>query len=169
MKNFLITEEEKSRILNMHKSAIAKQYLGEQGTPTPATTTQTTQPTQQPQRQMSNITIDFKPGDNLAGYAAIGQKNLQIVLKPTQDANVFSVQFSGGDFEPTIEDVYYWKNNQQSSKNSLKTFVGQNIQKFVNQGLITQDPISGKQVPVTNLNTNDIVTGIYNKIKTTLG
>jgi hypothetical protein len=48
MKNFLITEEEKSRILNMHKNAIAKQYLSEQATPapaaaTPTTTTQTTQ------------------------------------------------------------------------------------------------------------------------------
>jgi hypothetical protein len=33
MKKFLITEEEKSRILGMHKSAIAREFLGEQATP----------------------------------------------------------------------------------------------------------------------------------------
>lgn len=45
MKKFLITEEERSRILGMHKSAIAKEFLGEQGTPTtPAPTTPATQP-----------------------------------------------------------------------------------------------------------------------------
>ena len=32
----IITEEEKSRILGMHRSAIAKEFLGEQGTPAPA-------------------------------------------------------------------------------------------------------------------------------------
>jgi hypothetical protein len=37
---FLITEEEKSRILGMHKSAIAREFLGEQGTPAAPTGTQ---------------------------------------------------------------------------------------------------------------------------------
>jgi hypothetical protein len=45
MKKFLITEEEKSRILGMHKSAIAREFLGEQGTPAVPTGTQ---PAQQP-------------------------------------------------------------------------------------------------------------------------
>ena len=59
MKKFLITEEEKSRILGMHKSAIAREFLGEQGTPAPAapvaagTQPPPAQPTQQP-----NPTLD---------------------------------------------------------------------------------------------------------------
>ena len=56
MKKFLITEEEKSRILGMHKSAIAREFLGEQGTPTAPTaagTQQPAQPTAQP-----NPTLD---------------------------------------------------------------------------------------------------------------
>ena len=61
MKKFLITEEEKSRILGMHRSAIAKEFLGEQGTPVPAAqptpvaagTQQPAQPATQP-----NPTLD---------------------------------------------------------------------------------------------------------------
>ena len=61
MKKFLITEEEKSRILGMHRSAIAKEFLGEQGTPAPAAqptpvaagTQQPAQPATQP-----NPTLD---------------------------------------------------------------------------------------------------------------
>ena len=52
---FLITEEEKSRILGMHKSAIAREFLGEQGTPAvaPVATGTPTQPPTQP-----NPTLD---------------------------------------------------------------------------------------------------------------
>jgi hypothetical protein len=55
MKKFLITEEEKSRILGMHKSAIAREFLGEQGTPAvaPVATGTPTQPATQP-----NPTLD---------------------------------------------------------------------------------------------------------------
>lgn len=54
MKKFLITEEEKSRILGMHRSAIAKEFLGEQGTPAqPAPVAAGTQPATQP-----NPTLD---------------------------------------------------------------------------------------------------------------
>jgi hypothetical protein len=42
MKKFLITEEEKSRILGMHRSAITREFLGEQGTPAQATPAQAT-------------------------------------------------------------------------------------------------------------------------------
>lgn len=41
MKNFLITESEKQRILEMHQSATSRQYLGE----APVTTTTTTKKT----------------------------------------------------------------------------------------------------------------------------
>jgi hypothetical protein len=55
MKKFLITEEERSRILGMHKSAIAKEFLGEQGTPTtPAPVVAGTQPP----AQQPNPTLD---------------------------------------------------------------------------------------------------------------
>lgn len=52
---FLITEEEKSRILGMHKSAIAREFLGEQGTPAvaPVATGTPVQPATQP-----NPTLD---------------------------------------------------------------------------------------------------------------
>jgi hypothetical protein len=52
---FLITEEEKSRILGMHKSAIAREFLGEQGTPAvvPVATGTPAQPATQP-----NPTLD---------------------------------------------------------------------------------------------------------------
>jgi hypothetical protein len=70
MKNFLITEEEKSRILNMHKNAIAKQYLSEQGTPDPAT-----QPTQNTQQDWVQFTQSFP------SYI---QSNKNIKLVPTR-------------------------------------------------------------------------------------
>jgi hypothetical protein len=48
MKKFLITEDEKSRILGMHRSAIAREFLGEQGTPAAQPATQPAQPATQP-------------------------------------------------------------------------------------------------------------------------
>jgi hypothetical protein len=61
MKKFLITEEEKSRILGMHKSAIAREFLGEQGTPAPAAQpTPVAAGTQQPAQPVTqpNPTLD---------------------------------------------------------------------------------------------------------------
>ena len=59
MKKFLITEEERSRILGMHKSAIAKEFLGEQGTPTtPAPVAAGTQPAPAQPTQQPNPTLD---------------------------------------------------------------------------------------------------------------
>jgi hypothetical protein len=44
MKKFLITEDEKSRILGMHRSAIAREFLGEQATPAAQPATPAAQP-----------------------------------------------------------------------------------------------------------------------------
>jgi hypothetical protein len=54
----IITEEEKSRILGMHKSAIAREFLGEQGTPAAPTGTQPTQPAPVAAGTQPNPTLD---------------------------------------------------------------------------------------------------------------
>ena len=159
MKKFLITEEEKSRILGMHKSAIAREFLGEQGTPAPAaaaptTTTQTTQLPVKPEQQKSNIVVDFKPGDSLGSSAFLASQGLQIVLKP--ENNRYVIEFAGKNF--TAVD------NVEINQVGLREFIKNNITKFVAQGVMIQDPITGKQVPVTADYAADIAKAIYNKV-----
>ncbi len=167
MKKLLITEEEKSRILGMHKSAIAKEFLGEQATPAPAaaapttpaaaaptTTTQTTQLPVKPEQQKSNIVVDFKPGDSLGSSAFLASQGLQIVLKP--ENNRYVIEFAGKNF-PAVE-------NLEINQAGLREFIKNNITKFVAQGVMIQDPITGKQVPVTADYAADIAKAIYNKV-----
>ena len=171
MKKFIITEEEKSRILGMHKSAIAREFLGEQGTPAaapaaapatpapaaaaPTTTAQTTVKPVKPEQQKSNIVVDFKRGDSLGSYAFLASQGLQIVLKP--ENNKYVIEFTGKNF--TGED------RVEINQVGLRTFIKENITKFVAQGVMIQDPITGKQVPVTAYYAADIAKAIYNKIK----
>lgn len=110
MKKFLITEEEKSRILGMHKSAITKEFLGEQATPAPAaaaptTTTQTTQPPVAPSQQ--NIKKEFivvKNGTSV-GMASINT-DVKAVITKLNDKNgvYYSVEFIN---TPTADQLIY--------------------------------------------------------------
>jgi len=165
MKKFIITEEEKSRILGMHKSAIAREFLGEQVTPAaapaaaaPTTTTQTTQPPVKPEQQKSNIVVNFKPGDSLGSYAFLGTQGLQIVLKP--EGNRYVIEFAGKNF-PAVDMV-------EINQVGLSEFIKNNITKFVAQGVMTQDPITNKQVPITTDNVADIAKAIYTKVRNTI-
>lgn len=110
MKKFIITEEEKSRILGMHKSAIAKEFLGEQATPAPAaaaptTTTQTTQPLVAPTQQ--NIKREFvivKNGTSV-GMVSI-DTDVKAVITKLNDKNgvYYSVEFIN---TPTVDNLVY--------------------------------------------------------------
>lgn len=74
MKKFLITEEEKNRILSMHKEASRKHYLGEQVTTGNTTSTGTTDSEEtevEPEGVKIGIWFYKKPGiteNNLANY-----------------------------------------------------------------------------------------------------
>jgi hypothetical protein len=110
MKKFIITEEEKSRILGMHKSAITKEFLGEQATPAPAaaaptTTTQTTQPPVAPTQQ--NIKREFvivKNGTS-TGQASINT-DVKAVITKLNDKNgvYYSVEFIN---TPSVDNLIY--------------------------------------------------------------
>jgi hypothetical protein len=110
MKKFIITEEEKSRILGMHKSAIAREFLGEQATPAPAaaapaTTTQTTQPPVAPTQQ--NIKREFvivKNGTS-TGQASINT-DVKAVITKLNDKNgvYYSVEFIN---TPSVDNLIY--------------------------------------------------------------
>ena len=127
MKKFLITEEEKSRILGMHKSAIAREFLGEQGTPAPApatpapatpapatpapaaaaptTTAQTTQPPAAPSQQaIKKEFIIFKKGDGV-GMTSINT-DVKAVITKLNDKNgvYYSVEFIN---TPTVDNLNY--------------------------------------------------------------
>lgn len=109
MKKFLITEEEKSRILGMHKSAIAREFLGEQATPvaaTPAaTTTQTTQPPAAPSQQaIKKEFIIVKKGTSV-GMSSI-DTDVKAVITKLNDKNgvYYSVEFIN---TPTADQLIY--------------------------------------------------------------
>jgi hypothetical protein len=118
MKKFLITEEEKSRILGMHKSAIAREFLGEQATPAapatatpapaaaaPTTTTQTTQPPAQPTQQaVKKEFIIFKKGDGV-GMTSINTDVKAVITKLNDKNGVhYSVEFIN---TPTVDNLNY--------------------------------------------------------------
>lgn len=121
MKKFIITEEEKSRILGMHKSAIAKEFLGEQATPAapatpapapatpapaaPTTTTQTTQPPAAPSQQaIKKEFIIFKKGDGV-GMTSINTDVKAVITKLNDKNGVhYSVEFIN---TPTVDNLNY--------------------------------------------------------------
>jgi hypothetical protein len=117
MKKFLITEEEKSRILGMHKSAIAREFLGEQATPAPVpatpapaaaaptTTTQTTQPPAAPSQQaIKKEFIIFKKGDGV-GMTSINTDVKAVITKLNDKNGVhYSVEFIN---TPTVDNLNY--------------------------------------------------------------
>ena len=120
MKKFLITEEEKSRILGMHKSAIAREFLGEQATPAtpapvpatpapaaaaPTTTTQTTQPPAAPSQQaIKKEFIIFKKGDGV-GMTSINTDVKAVITKLNDKNGVhYSVEFIN---TPTVDNLNY--------------------------------------------------------------
>ena len=111
MKKFLITEEEKSRILGMHKSAIAREFLGEQGTPAaapatpvpapaaaaaPTTTTQTTQPPAQPTQQAVKKEFIIAKNGTSVGMTSI-DTDVKAVITKLNDKNgtYYNVVFNG--------------------------------------------------------------------------
>lgn len=160
MKKFLIEDSERERILGMHYNAMGKSLVSEQVPPTTPPTT----PQRQPAQASGNIPVTFKNGDNIGRMAFAGPKGLQIILKPEGDK--YSVQFSGGQFDPSIEDVYFWPNNLASSKSSISKFVRDNIDKFVSNGVMTQDPTTNKMIPISADITvaNDMSKAIYDRI-----
>jgi hypothetical protein len=110
MKKFLITEEEKSRILGMHKSAIAKEFLGEQATPpaaaaTPTTTTQTTQPPAAPSQQALKREFIIVKNGTSVGMSSINT-DVKAVITKLNDKNgtYYSVEFIN---TPTVDNLVY--------------------------------------------------------------
>jgi hypothetical protein len=110
MKKFLITEEEKSRILGMHKSAIAKEFLGEQATPpaaaaTPTTTTQTTQPPAAPSQQAIKKEFIVVKNGTSVGMSSINT-DVKAVITKLNDKNgtYYSVEFIN---TPTVDNLVY--------------------------------------------------------------
>jgi hypothetical protein len=110
MKKFLITEEEKSRILGMHKSAIAKEFLGEQATPpaaaaTPTTTTQTTQPPAVPSQQAIKKEFIVVKNGTSVGMSSINT-DVKAVITKLNDKNgtYYSVEFIN---TPTVDNLVY--------------------------------------------------------------
>ncbi len=97
MKKFIITEEERSRILGMHQSATSKQYLKEEVAPTGATQT----PTQQ------NIKREFVIVQNgtSVGMSSI-DTDVRAVITKLNDKNgvYYSVEFKN---TPTVDNLIY--------------------------------------------------------------
>lgn len=106
MKKFILSEDERSRILGMHKLAIAKEFLGEQVIPAvptsaPATTTQTTQPTQQ---NVKREFIILKNGTTI-GMTTIGTDVKAVITKLNDKSGVYySVEFTN---TPTVDNLIY--------------------------------------------------------------
>jgi hypothetical protein len=123
-----------------------------------------TTPQKQPSQASGNITVTFKNGDSIGNYAFVGPKGLQIVLKPASNGN-YSIQLSGDAF-PQVEEMYFYPKDPNMSLSSISKFVRNNMDKFIAGGVMTQDSITGKQVPVSNdvTSANDIAKGIRNKI-----
>lgn len=96
MKKFIITEEERSRILGMHKSATSKQYLNEVA---PTGTTQT--PSQQ---SIKKEFIVVKNGTSV-GTASI-DTDVKAVITKLNDKNgvYYSVEFIN---TPSVDNVIY--------------------------------------------------------------
>ena len=124
MKKFLITEEEKSRILGMHKSAIAKEFLGEQATPAapapapapapatpapaaaaPTTTTQTTQPPAAPSQQAIKKEFIVVKNGTSVGMSSINT-DVKAVITKLNDKNgtYYSVEFIN---TPSVDNLVY--------------------------------------------------------------
>jgi hypothetical protein len=111
MKKFLITEEEKSRILGMHKSAIAKEFLGEQATPAtpaaaaPTTTTQTTQPPAAPSQQALKREFIIVKNGTSVGMSSINT-DVKAVITKLNDKNgtYYSVEFIN---TPSVDNLVY--------------------------------------------------------------
>jgi hypothetical protein len=120
MKKFLITEEEKSRILGMHKSAIAREFLGEQATPAapapapatpapaaaaPTTTTQTTQPPAVPSQQAIKKEFIFAKNGTSVGMSSI-DTDVKAVITKLSDKNgtYYSVEFIN---TPSVDNLVY--------------------------------------------------------------
>ena len=166
MKKFLLAESEKERILGMHYNAMGKTLVSEQVPPSaPAATTPTT-PQKQPSQASGNVSVNFKNGDNIGRLAFVGPKGLQLVLKPKGNGN-YSVQIAGDAF-PEEEQMFYYTKDPRMTLSSISNFVANNIDKFIKAGVMTQDSITGKYVPVsTDRETaNDIAKGIRDKIAT---
>lgn len=166
MKKFLLAESEKERILSMHYNAMGKTLVSEQVPPSaPAATTPTT-PQKQPSQASGNVSVNFKNGDNIGRLAFVGPKGLQLVLKPKGNGN-YSVQIAGDAF-PEEEQMFYYTKDPRMTLSSISNFVANNIDKFIKAGVMTQDSITGKYVPVsTDRETaNDIAKGIRDKIAT---
>jgi hypothetical protein len=167
MKKFLIAEAEKERILGMHYNAMGKTLVSEQNPPSvPTASTPPTTPQKQPSQASGNVSVNFKNGDNIGRLAFVGPKGLQLVLQPKGNGN-YSVQIAGDEF-PEVEQMFYYTNDPRMSLSSISTFVAKNIDKFIKAGVMTQDSITGKYVPVsTDRETaNDIAKGIRDKIAT---
>jgi hypothetical protein len=166
MKKFLLAESEKERILGMHYNAMGKTLVSEQVPPSaPAATTPTT-PQKQPSQASGNVSVNFKNGDNIGRLAFVGPKGLQLVLKPKGNGN-YSVQIAGDAF-PEEEQMFYYTKDPRMSLSSISNFVANNIDKFIKAGVMTQDSITGKHVPVSTdrATANDIAKGIKDKIAT---
>jgi hypothetical protein len=113
MKKFIITEEEKSRILGMHKSAIAKEFLGEQAAPAtpvpaaaaPTTTTQTTQPPAAPSQQAIKKEFIIVKNGTSVGMSSINT-DVKAVITKLNDKNgtYYSVEFIN---TPTADQLIY--------------------------------------------------------------
>jgi hypothetical protein len=111
MKKFLITEEEKSRILGMHKSAIAREFLGEQATPAtpaaaaPTTTTQTTQPPAAPSQQALKREFIIVKNGTSVGMSSINT-DVKAVITKLNDKNgtYYSVEFIN---TPSVDNLVY--------------------------------------------------------------
>ena len=120
MKKFLITEEEKSRILGMHKSAIAREFLGEQSTPAapapapatpapaaaaPTTTTQTTQPPAVPSQQAIKKEFIIVKNGTSVGMSSI-DTDVKAVITKLSDKNgtYYSVEFIN---TPSVDNLVY--------------------------------------------------------------
>jgi hypothetical protein len=120
MKKFLITEEEKSRILDMHKSAIAREFLGEQATPAapapatatpapaaaaPTTTTQTTQPPAAPSQQAIKKEFIVVKNGTSVGMSSINT-DVKAVITKLNDKNgtYYSVEFIN---TPSVDNLVY--------------------------------------------------------------
>lgn len=131
MKKFIISEEEKSRILGLHKNAI----LNEQATPTGQT------------QQAGPTTV------KLTGNAAAALQSVpNIILKPGTEPNRPFLQTNG--LETLLVN---YLGGQQSNYSSV---LNKQILVFKNKGLLTQDNVS-KGVYLEGGNVDTILAGSF--------
>ncbi len=133
MKKFIITEDERSRILEMHKSAISRQYLMEQSGTTPTGQTQT--PTEV----------------KLTGNGAAALRSIpNIVIKPGTDPNRPFLQTKGLD-----NLLVQYLGGQQSR---YKDILNKQILIFKDKGLLTSD---GNGVYLEGGNVDTVLAGTF--------